>query len=84
MTKKKSSSDGTIKLKIRGDKELAENIVEISENHVKQHQAENPRKTNSKRWKSEIGAGAAGLGAARKLVSFGHDHRNSKWFSCNF
>ena len=46
MPKKKSSSDGTNKLKIRGDKELAENITEISENHVKQHQAENTIKTN--------------------------------------
>lgn len=46
MPKKKSSSDGTNKLKIRGDKELAENITEMSENHVKQHQAENPIKTN--------------------------------------
>ena len=46
MPKKKASSDGTNKLKIRGDKELAENITEISENHVKQHQAENPIKTN--------------------------------------
>ena len=48
MSSKKTSSSGANILKIRGDKELAENITEINENHVKQHQAENPIKTQIK------------------------------------
>ena len=42
MPKKKISSSGTNKLKIRGDQQLAENITELSENHVKKYQVENP------------------------------------------
>ena len=42
MPKKKTSSSGTNKLKIRGATELAEQITETNENHVKQYQAANP------------------------------------------
>ena len=43
MSKDQSPGQGK-KIKIRGGKKIAEDVVEANENHIKQHQVENPVK----------------------------------------